>query len=267
MRFSHAVCSVAEPEPGKKKGKKGKKLTKKQRIRKRRKEMAKQIDEEMEKQRLEAFKGKGAYVRSTRKCTDCLPCCVMIAYWVGMLILAQYAFENGNLNDLILPKDKEGHTCGTDNARTEGPDLRNTSRLYFPNPADEKMSICVPYCPGSFPGKCLGNNSRDYYAEVYNAAVKATRETVKQGISDASKWVNNNKYAQQAAGGLGINTSNANSSLQNTVISTKKPGLKKDQSVLKEIMLSVCNSKMPGLSRMHCSPDSRVNRVPEHASS
>ena len=243
-----------EPEPKKKKGKKGKGKVGDPIV------VKVNMDKAEEEVRANAFKGKGAYVRKTRSCTDCLPCMLLIAYWVGMVVLAEYAFQRGNLNDLILPKDTDGFTCGTDNARftTEeavGPDLRNASRQYFPNPANEKMSVCVPFCPGSFPGRCLGNASRDYYAEAYNKASKAIKSKTSSLLSSAASKLNsalkNCSKCSSISNGLGINTSklsSLNSSIQGSIQSkkVKKPGLKKDQSVLKSAFENMCNKRMPG---------------------
>ena len=43
------------------------------------------VDKEkaMDAARKAAFEGDGAYVRSKRHCTDCIPCLVFVVYWVS----------------------------------------------------------------------------------------------------------------------------------------------------------------------------------------
>jgi hypothetical protein len=104
--------------------------------------------------------GKGAFVREEgRGCTDCLFCLLFIAYWGLMCYLILFALEHGDIDRLIAPRDMEMNSCGME---TGGVDMTAYSSLYLPNPANDKIQICVDGCPGGSTGTCTGNLTRNY---------------------------------------------------------------------------------------------------------
>jgi|EP01046_Picozoa_sp_COSAG06_P024451 hypothetical protein len=104
--------------------------------------------------------GKGAFVREEgRGCTDCLFCLLFIAYWGLMCYLILFALEHGDIDRLIKPRDMEMNSCGL---KTGDVDMTAYSQLYLPNPANDKIQICVDGCPGGSTGTCTGNETRNY---------------------------------------------------------------------------------------------------------
>jgi len=104
--------------------------------------------------------GKGAFVREEgRGCTDCLFCLLFIAYWGLMCYLIFFALEHGDIDRLIKPRDMEMNSCGL---TTGSVDMSKYNQLYLPNPANEKIQICVDGCPGGSTGTCSGNLTRNY---------------------------------------------------------------------------------------------------------
>lgn len=47
-----------------------------------------------------------------RKCTDPLFCAVFVLFWIGMILIAALALENGEPGRLLYGNDALGHTCG-----------------------------------------------------------------------------------------------------------------------------------------------------------
>ena len=149
----------------------------------------KKAHEDLVKDVSKLFKeGEGAYVRADGKrgCTDCIFCLAFMAYWLGALFLSYFAFANGDLDRLIMPRDVAGNSCGMKNERADGTilDLTPFPALYLPNPAlPEQFQICTRKCPGSgSKGDCVGNLTRDYTggaASKGRAALKAAQESGK----------------------------------------------------------------------------------------
>ena len=106
-------------------------------------------------------------------------CCLLLAYWIGMVIVLLVAAGNGNGNgieSLLYGKDWQGSTCGVDNAAPDAGaaiqfaaiDLSEKPKLFFPlegqempPPADLSdvtlYGICHDECPdklGKFELEC-----------------------------------------------------------------------------------------------------------------
>ena len=106
-------------------------------------------------------------------------CCLLLAYWIGMVIVLIVAAGNGNGNgieSLLYGKDWQGSTCGVDNAAPDAGaaiqfaaiDLSDKPKLFFPlegqempPPADLSdvtlYGICHNECPdklGKFELEC-----------------------------------------------------------------------------------------------------------------
>ena len=202
-----------------------------------------------EERQKDAFKGKGAYVRTKRSCTDCMPCIVMLVYWAGMLLLAEYAFSHGDLDHLILPKDSDGYTCGTRNtsphmkkAGLAGPDLTGAARQYFPTPADHKLSICVPYCPGNYPGRCIGNKSRDYYGNILSTSLEIVQQAEASALSKAKKGLAKASASQLVQQALNRTGNNASSKVNSSLAKVNNQA----QGLFELAAESICTSEMPG---------------------
>jgi solute carrier family 44 (choline transporter-like protein), member 2/4/5 len=48
-----------------------------------------------------------------RKCRDVLCCGMFALFWVGMIVIAGIAFDNGNPSRLLYGTDYQGNVCGT----------------------------------------------------------------------------------------------------------------------------------------------------------
>ena len=145
--------------------------------RKEKRQLRKAVRAAKEKVIHDMFEGKGAYLRTyaNRHCTDCLFCIGFGVYWLGMLVLLSYALDNGDLNELLFPKDMDQNTCGIVGKNSGGLDLRRYPRLYYPNPANEKITTCVRFCPGSgTKGLCEGNITRNYYTKTIEQDIECT---------------------------------------------------------------------------------------------
>ncbi|KAI9332914.1 plasma-membrane choline transporter-domain-containing protein [Zopfochytrium polystomum] len=86
----------------------------------------------------------------TRSCHDAAFLILLIAFWVGMWIIASTAVAYGDPKRLLLPSDSLGNTCGT-NTNANGTDLSDKPNLFYLNPANplSNPSVCVANCPNS----------------------------------------------------------------------------------------------------------------------
>jgi hypothetical protein len=90
-----------------------------------------------------------------RSCQNCSCCCLFLAYWVGMIILAVVALVTGNPYRLIRPIDYQGEMCGG----AHHPGMRT---LYYPRLAEDAFSLytdgdlnCQDTAAGCFYGICV----------------------------------------------------------------------------------------------------------------
>jgi hypothetical protein len=103
------------------------------------------------------FKGP---VDSGRRPRDIPFVVLFILMWVGLIILAIYAYEFGDISRLYYPVDHTGNRCGVDNTKTTDEgwnsdntkyDLRSRPYLFYPYPSssggDQRFSLCVSECP------------------------------------------------------------------------------------------------------------------------
>lgn len=73
---------------------------------------------------------------------------------VGMIIIAGFAFQNGDPRRLIYGTDSWGNLCGVDNPNlvagvpNSGLDFTNQRLLYYHDPSDsDALRVCVAACP------------------------------------------------------------------------------------------------------------------------
>eukprot|EP01107_Rhizomastix_libera_P015212 TRINITY_DN5489_c0_g1_i1.p1 TRINITY_DN5489_c0_g1~~TRINITY_DN5489_c0_g1_i1.p1 ORF type:complete len:703 (+),score=158.50 TRINITY_DN5489_c0_g1_i1:19-2127(+) len=91
-----------------------------------------------------------------RKCRDVFFALLFVAFWVGMGIVAYLAVQNGDLRRLSKGTDMFGNMCGVDNTNNKMIpknmrfDHTNRKDLYWPNPLDLDIQLCVSHCPTSF---------------------------------------------------------------------------------------------------------------------
>eukprot|EP00741_Cyanophora_paradoxa_P015466 tig00020892_g14929.t1 len=97
-----------------------------------------------------------SYIDENRRCRDVLWLVLFIAFWIGMWVVAGFAFNKGDPSKLLYPVDGAGSVCGT-----TFPDHRF---LFWPNPTDVLDSFCVGACPEALsfvnlvcpPGNAIG---------------------------------------------------------------------------------------------------------------
>lgn len=89
-----------------------------------------------------------------RKCRDVLWLLLYIAFWVGMGIIAEKAFRDGNPFQLLYGVDSFGNVCGQKNEQVlanqsnSGLDLTDRPYLYDISPTNSSsLKLCVPACP------------------------------------------------------------------------------------------------------------------------
>ncbi|KAJ3216661.1 hypothetical protein HDU67_009189 [Dinochytrium kinnereticum] len=86
-----------------------------------------------------------------RRCHDLVFLIIFIAFWVGMVIVAQTAIKFGDPNKIIQPRDTWGNYCGSGPKNSSGIDLRDKPNLYYFNPISPGMlpAVCVKECPST----------------------------------------------------------------------------------------------------------------------
>jgi hypothetical protein len=174
-------------------GKKGRAAKKKALIKK--KKLEKKLEKEKKKAEEKAYEeslqdvsklfkeGEGAYVHQDKRgCTDIPFLALFVFYWIGQLYLCYFAFANGDLDRLVLPRDTDGHSCGLKNELDSGQtlDLTAYQALYLPNPATPQLyQICVPKCPGDgSTGDCTGNLTHNYDTSAVAGALGGSTTAV-----------------------------------------------------------------------------------------
>ncbi|KAJ2993986.1 hypothetical protein HDV02_001921 [Globomyces sp. JEL0801] len=94
-------------------------------------------------------------INTRRRCRDVCFLFLFVIYWIGMFGIGLVSFVNGDIRQLILPKDYLGNFCGYDNSK-ENPNVyanqTGSPNLYLldifnstTNP--NATAICVPNCP------------------------------------------------------------------------------------------------------------------------
>eukprot|EP00002_Diphylleia_rotans_P003031 TRINITY_DN1201_c0_g1_i1.p1 TRINITY_DN1201_c0_g1~~TRINITY_DN1201_c0_g1_i1.p1 ORF type:complete len:611 (-),score=135.12 TRINITY_DN1201_c0_g1_i1:698-2530(-) len=84
-----------------------------------------------------------------RECRDILFLLLFIGFWVGCWIVAGISFDGGDPRRLIYPRDSQDNICGLTkrNDSLSGIDFSELPVLYFPNPTDIELQICIKECP------------------------------------------------------------------------------------------------------------------------
>lgn len=83
---------------------------------------------------------------TNRVCRDVFWLILFILYWVGMFVLAGFAYNRGDPMRLIYGTDMNGDLCGTTNKG--GRDNTNLPYLYYLNPiAYNDSGVCIAKCP------------------------------------------------------------------------------------------------------------------------
>lgn len=117
---------------------------------------------------------KAGRIREDRSCRDLFFALLFLLFWVGMIIIAVYAWSTGDPRVLVYGLDYEGNLCDKDNAAKSRPgrDLRGYTFRYWVNPNQiwniwnhsdsllDATSVCLKSCPqpdaatvnGSFSG-------------------------------------------------------------------------------------------------------------------
>ncbi|KXS20695.1 DUF580-domain-containing protein [Gonapodya prolifera JEL478] len=99
--------------------------------------------------------------QSKRHCTDVFWLLLFIAYWAGMLVVANMAVKAGDPNRLLFGYDAEGNLCGVNNTKTNSTlrDMTNKTNIYYWDPlslattltpsanVNISWSVCVETCP------------------------------------------------------------------------------------------------------------------------
>lgn len=79
-----------------------------------------------------------------RSCTDCLFFILFVASWVAFVILASYAYKQGDYTRISSPYDSFAHQCGKGLAK-------DYPLLYYTDPSDlatlTPETVCVRKCP------------------------------------------------------------------------------------------------------------------------
>ncbi|KAK9150096.1 hypothetical protein Syun_008405 [Stephania yunnanensis] len=100
--------------------------------------------------------GESVLMRHEKKCRDVVFLIIFIAFWVGMVVNASFAFKNGDPSRLTFGLDYKGNVCGSKHAN---PDLHELDVRYWLNPSqfydsgvkngklDLVRSICLMECP------------------------------------------------------------------------------------------------------------------------
>ncbi|KAJ3265797.1 hypothetical protein HDU77_003817 [Chytriomyces hyalinus] len=98
-----------------------------------------------------------------RKCHDAIFLIIMLAFWVGMWLIANTALKYGNPMLLLKPQDSYGNRCGTAKVQN-GISLLDRPFLYYNNPAQPAAapSICIAECPSVTTYPTIGNNICNY---------------------------------------------------------------------------------------------------------
>eukprot|EP01132_Coremiostelium_polycephalum_P005149 gene5149-6409_t len=97
----------------------------------------------------EVIKSKGIYRK--RKCQDCFFLLLILAFWVGMAIVASVGVKEGNPKRLLYGTDSYGNICGVNNIEegrlraNQSRDLTNRKNVYYMYPS--YRVICVESCP------------------------------------------------------------------------------------------------------------------------
>eukprot|EP00744_Colponema_vietnamica_P000742 GILI01001290.1.p1 GENE.GILI01001290.1~~GILI01001290.1.p1 ORF type:complete len:606 (+),score=184.83 GILI01001290.1:72-1889(+) len=91
---------------------------------------------------------------SKRSCTDILFLLIFIAHWVGLWVLAIYAYTKGDPMRITRVYDADGRPCGGSG------DAANYPYLYWPNPsASLNQAVCVKTCPTGYLYTLTNNNN------------------------------------------------------------------------------------------------------------
>jgi hypothetical protein len=120
-----------------------------------------------------------------RRLTD--SCCLafLVAFYVCVIALADYAGKNGNPKRLLFGVDTLGNTCGDVNKHNSGGfgvDLSRKEYLWWPDPAsDPKYMLCVEKCPG--PADVNSTVIVDYMVVAQDHTASATKYTVLRSTS------------------------------------------------------------------------------------
>eukprot|EP00042_Codosiga_hollandica_P038303 m.310652 g.310652 ORF g.310652 m.310652 type:complete len:157 (+) comp55355_c0_seq2:221-691(+) len=88
-----------------------------------------------------------------RSCRDVLWIFVFAIFWLGMYLLAAFAFSNGNPKRLLYGVDSFGNICGQNNAPVTGApnsglDMTSRRLLYYFTPdQSDSLRSCTELCP------------------------------------------------------------------------------------------------------------------------
>eukprot|EP01137_Pigoraptor_chileana_P008442 Opistho-2@55293 len=89
-------------------------------------------------------------IETDRSCRDVFFLLLYVAFWIGMLVIAGFAFTKGNPARLLYGVDSRGNLCGYDNSNIDGslPNLRGYKNLLsFVDEIGATRSLCVVSCP------------------------------------------------------------------------------------------------------------------------
>ncbi|KAJ3105822.1 hypothetical protein HDU97_007466 [Phlyctochytrium planicorne] len=116
-----------------------------------------------------------------RHCHDLIFLVIFIAFWVGMIIVAQTGIKYGDPNKIIKPRDSWGNYCGLGPRNNSGPDLSDKPYVYFFNPISPSLmpAVCVKECPTVSGAATVSNYACEYGLDInvvtlplYTAALK-----------------------------------------------------------------------------------------------
>ena len=97
--------------------------------------------------------------KRTARCTDVGCCCWFLLFWVGMIVIAVGAFQNGDPSKLMFGKDYEGAICGK--GKHKDRPLTYYPRLEYDVMNFAKWAMVDPDFadPSKFqtPGKCVSS--------------------------------------------------------------------------------------------------------------
>eukprot|EP01105_Mastigella_eilhardi_P017562 TRINITY_DN4036_c0_g3_i3.p1 TRINITY_DN4036_c0_g3~~TRINITY_DN4036_c0_g3_i3.p1 ORF type:complete len:497 (+),score=119.54 TRINITY_DN4036_c0_g3_i3:104-1492(+) len=91
-----------------------------------------------------------------RVCTDIPFLVLFLLFWAGMIAVAATAFHSGDINRLTHGIDMYGNMCGYSNKGSSmvddgyEMDLTHRGYLYWPNPLDMSIQLCVAHCPDAY---------------------------------------------------------------------------------------------------------------------